>query len=183
MFERRSPGENKGKMARFVKLTNDDQRYVWNQEKDILYAETFPGDDEYVLAPINVQQLSKFCPYTEDGGEFDEFPGKLVDEETLHREKLELGEDSMANVYMIADYKLPVKRIDTPDGGADFLVWNFETAEFERNLDLGMDLIYGYEPGTNGTEKTVDSRIVSEQEFEEFVEKLRQEKLQKGKVR
>jgi len=65
-------------MARYQRYDHDGKRYVHDQEKDVLYVETFPKDDEYRLAPINLQQLSKFAPYAVDDGEFDEFPGEIL---------------------------------------------------------------------------------------------------------
>ena len=43
----------------------------------------------------------------------------------------------MANIYMIAG-ELLVMQLDTPDGGLDYQVWNFETAEFERDIPNGV---------------------------------------------
>ena len=70
-------------MARYARFKNDEDRYVWDRKKDILYAEIFPGRDEYQIAKINVQQLSKFAPDTEDDGDFDEFPGKFFADKEL----------------------------------------------------------------------------------------------------
>lgn len=87
----------------------------------------------------------------------------------------------MANKYVIVSER-PVKQVDTPDGGMDFLIWNFEKAEFESDLVRGYDYIHEYVPGTNGSERDHDTRVVSEAEFNEHVEKLRQKKLKERKA-
>ena len=62
-------------MARYAKLKNGDDWFVWDQEKDILYI----GDDADVFWPakFGIVQLGKFCPYADLVGEFDEFPGEI----------------------------------------------------------------------------------------------------------
>lgn len=87
-------------MARYARFKNGEDRYVWDKEKDILYAEISLGNDEYQVARINVQQLSKFCPYTEDDGDFDKFPGqKFVD----------LDQDPMSDLSPEADLRQRIR--------------------------------------------------------------------------
>ena len=66
-------------MARFTKIKNGDDDYVWDQEKDILYVGDFvTGIFNRAPNGMGIQQLSKFAPTADDLGDVDEFPGKIV---------------------------------------------------------------------------------------------------------
>jgi len=78
------------------------------------------------------------------------------------------------NIYMIFDGR-PVKRVNTDKGEVTFLVWNWQKNEFETNLLLGIEMISGWEPGSEGRRAAEDARLVTQQDFDEYVEKLRQE--------
>ena len=88
-------------MARYARFKNGEDRWVWDREKDILYAEIALGSDEYERAKINVQQLSKFMPETKDDGDFDQFPGERF---------VDLDQDPMTEISPEADLR---QRIDT----------------------------------------------------------------------
>ena len=59
----------------------------------------------------------------------------------------------------------PVKVISTSDGGLDVLVMNWQTGEFERNID--------YLPYGSDAWKDIDK--FSEEQFNQYVEQLRRE--------
>ena len=67
------------KMARFMKIRNDDTEYVWDKEKDNLYVGSF---ETGIFSPapngMTMIHLSKFAPDADNLGEVDEFPGKIV---------------------------------------------------------------------------------------------------------
>jgi hypothetical protein len=58
---------------------------------------------------------------------------------------------------------LPVKFVETPDGGMDVLVWDFDKQDFVRNLAF-MDAVY--EPGP-------DVQELTREEFDMLVQRTR----------
>jgi hypothetical protein len=75
-------------MARYARFKNGEDRWVWDRDEDVLYAENRHESDEYQVAKINAQQLSKFMPYTKDDGDFDVFPGRCITDEEMKEQKL-----------------------------------------------------------------------------------------------
>lgn len=60
----------------------------------------------------------------------------------------------------------PVKAIETEDGGMDILAYNWQTGEFERDMQYLDRIVI-----VRG-----EMDVVTEEEFEQYVDKLRRER-------
>jgi hypothetical protein len=74
-----------------------------------------------------------------------------------------MSEEIPLPMYCIVGRR-PVKAFETDDGGMDIHAYNWETGEFEREMTYLTTILYG------------DADHVSETEFSEYVEQLRQDR-------
>ncbi len=66
-------------MARYKRFKDEDVKFVWDTKTDAIFRSSNPEDDDYVKTELNIQMLSKFVLGLDDDGEFDKFPGKVID--------------------------------------------------------------------------------------------------------
>ena len=56
----------------YLLLKDGDSKFIWDDEKAIMYQVSEEGDTEVVKA--NLEKLTRFCPYLELISESEEFP-------------------------------------------------------------------------------------------------------------
>lgn len=57
-------------MKRFSLIINGDSRYIYDSKKDVVYS--VDDTDSVSKLRISLEQLSRFCPYSQVKEEFDE---------------------------------------------------------------------------------------------------------------